>query len=66
MTYLRNSTGISKVTWSGGVLVNDYITSTIIDRLENDGFEAYKNTLVRPGYGGMALGQVVNALHHVI
>ena len=66
VTYLRDSTGISKVVWSGGVFVNDYITSTIINRLENDGFEAYKNTLVLPGDGGTALGQVVNTLHHVI
>ena len=66
VTYLRDSTGISKVALSGGVFDNDYITSTIIDRLEDDGFEVYKNTLVSPGDGGTALGQVVNALHHVI
>ena len=64
--YLRDSTGISKVTLSGGVFVNDYITSTIIDRLESDGCRVYRNTLVPPGDGGTALGQVVKALHHVI
>ena len=59
MTYLRDSTGTSKVR-------AHYINSIIIDRLENDGFEVYKNTLVPPGDGGTALSQVVNALHHVI
>jgi len=64
--YLKASTGISKVALSGGVFVNEYITSTIIDLLENDGFEVYRNTLVPPGDGGTALGQVVTALHNVI
>ena len=63
---LGDSTGIKKVALSGGVFVNIYITSTIIDSLENNGFEVYRNTLVPPGDGGTALGQVVNALHHVI
>jgi hydrogenase maturation protein HypF len=64
--HLRDSTGINKVALSGGVFVNDYITSTIMNRLETDGFEVYRNTKVPPGDGGTALGQVVNALHHVI
>ncbi len=63
---LGDSTGIRKVALSGGVFVNDYITATIIDSLETDGFEVYRNTLVPPGDGGTALGQVVKALHHVI
>jgi hydrogenase maturation protein HypF len=64
--YLRDSTGINKVALSGGVFVNDYITSTIMNRLKTDGFEVYRNTKVPLGDGGTALGQVVNALHHVI
>lgn len=64
--YLRDSTGINKVALSGGVFVNDYITSTISDRLKTDGFDVYRNTKVPPDDGGTALGQVVNALHHVI
>jgi len=64
--YLRDSTGLNKVALSGGVFVNDYITSTIMNRLETEGFEVYRNTKVPPGDGGTALGQVVNALHHVI
>jgi len=63
---LGDSTGIRKVALSGGVFVNDYITTTIIDRLENEGFEIYRNTFVPTGDGGTALGQVVKALHHVI
>ena len=59
VTYLRDSTEISKVRAHN-------ITSTLIDRLESDGFEIYKNTLVPPGDGGTALSQVVNALYHVI
>ena len=63
---LRDSTGTSKVALSGGVFVNDYITSTITNQLENDGFKVFKNTKVPPGDGGVSLGQLVNALHHVI
>ena len=63
---LGDSTGIRKVALSGGVFVNDYITSTIIECLETNGFEVHRNTLVPPGDGGTALGQVVRALHHVI
>lgn len=64
--YLRSSTGINTIVLSGGVFVNDYITSTIINRLETDGFDVYRNIKVPPGDGGTALGQTVNALHHVI
>jgi len=63
---LRNSMCINKVALSGGVFVNDYITSILTNRLENDGFDVFRNTKVPPGEGGVALGQLVKALHHVI
>jgi hydrogenase maturation protein HypF len=63
---LQDSTGITKVALSGGVFVNNYITSTISKRLENEGFTVLRNTEVPPGDGGVALGQLVNSLHHVI
>ncbi len=61
-----DSTGISKVALSGGVFVNEYITKTMIDELERQKLTVYRNTIVPPGDGGSALGQVVTALHHVI
>ena len=63
---IRDSIDITKVALSGGVFVNDYITSTISKQLENDGFKVLRNTKVPPGDGGVSLGQLVNALHHVI
>ena len=63
---VSDTTGIQKIALSGGVFVNDYITSTMIKSLETNGLEVYRNTLTPPGDGGSALGQVVTALHHVI
>ena len=59
-------TGITKIVLSGGVFVNDYITKTMTQELEKVNLTVLLNTMVPPGDGGSALGQVVTALHHVI
>ena len=61
-----NNSGIRKIALSGGVFVNNYITSTMVKGLKTQGFEVFRNTLTPPGDGGSALGQVVTALHHVM
>jgi len=63
---VSDSIGVQKIALSGGVFVNDFITSTMIKTLEAEGLEVYRNTLTPPGDGGSALGQVVTALRHVI
>jgi hydrogenase maturation protein HypF len=60
------ASGITKTALSGGVFVNEYITSTMVKSLEHEGFEVFRNVLTPPGDGGSALGQVVTALHHVM
>jgi hydrogenase maturation protein HypF len=61
-----NDYGVETFALSGGVFVNDYITSYITNRIEKEGYSVLRNQLVPPGDGGSALGQAVSALHNVI
>ena len=61
-----DATGIRKVVLSGGVFVNEYISSTMVKTLQNLDLDVFRNVLTPPGDGGSALGQVVTALHHVM
>jgi hydrogenase maturation protein HypF len=63
---IAEETGIKKFALSGGVFVNEFITSYISNKLSEDGFIVFRNQKVPPGDGGSALGQAVTALHHVI
>jgi hydrogenase maturation protein HypF len=63
---ISEDTGINKFALSGGVFVNEFITSHITKRLENAGHTVLRNVNVPPGDGGSALGQVISSLHHVI
>jgi hydrogenase maturation protein HypF len=63
---ISEDTGINKFALSGGVFVNEFITSHITKRLENAGHTVLRNVHVPPGDGGSALGQVISSLHHVI
>jgi hydrogenase maturation protein HypF len=49
--------GIKKVALSGGVFVNDYITTTLSSILKENGLTVYRQLYVPPGDGGTALGQ---------
>jgi hydrogenase maturation protein HypF len=64
--YVSEDTGIDKIALSGGVFVNEFITSYITKELEKKGYTVLRNKYVPPGDGGSALGQAVTALHHVI
>jgi hydrogenase maturation protein HypF len=61
-----NDSGIETFALSGGVFVNDYITSYITNKIEKEGYSVIRNQLVPPGDGGIALGQAASALHYVI
>lgn len=63
---ISEDTGIKKIALSGGVFVNEFITSYITKELEKLGYTILRNKNVPPGDGGSALGQTVTALHHVI
>ena len=63
---VSKETGIDKVALSGGVFVNQFITTNISNKLLHNGCKVMRNLKVPPGDGGSALGQVVMALHHVI
>jgi len=63
---ISNDTGITKCALSGGVFVNEFITSYISNELKKQGYTVLRNEKVPPGDGGSALGQAVTALHHVI
>ena len=61
-----NDTDINIIALSGGVFVNKFITSYMINELENRGYIVLRNEKVPPGDGGAALGQAVTALNSVI
>jgi hydrogenase maturation protein HypF len=63
---VAEDTGINKFALSGGVFVNEFITSYISKILEKDGYTVLRNEKVPSGDGGSALGQAASALHHVI
>ena len=63
---IANDTGINKFALSGGVFVNQFITSYISNKIKDQGYLLLRNVKVPPGDGGSALGQAVTALHHVI
>jgi hydrogenase maturation protein HypF len=58
--------GINIVALSGGVLVNQYISNTIVNYLEKQGIKVIMNQKTAPGDGGSALGQSCIALASVI
>jgi len=63
---VAEETGISKIVLSGGVFVNKFITSYISEKANKRGLEVFRNEKVPPGDGGIALGQILTALYHVI
>ena len=63
---VAQDTGIGKIALSGGVFVNEFIISYITRTLEKEGYTVLCNEKVPPGDGGIALGQAVSALHHVM
>ena len=58
--------GINTVALSGGVTVNQYISNTIVDKLEKQGINVLTNQKTAPGDGGSSLGQSGIALVAVI
>ncbi|RLI10511.1 carbamoyltransferase HypF [Candidatus Bathyarchaeota archaeon] len=57
---------IKTVALSGGVFVNEYITNEIIDRISEQGLNVLYHKFVPPGDGGIAPGQSLVALSHVM
>jgi len=58
--------GIGTVALSGGVFLNGYITTELIDILSRQGLRVLYPDLVPPGDGGSAVGQSLIALAHVM
>ncbi len=58
---IREDTGINKISLSGGVFQNRYLTEKIIFLLEKDDFQVYIQRKVPPNDGGISLGQAVVA-----
>jgi hydrogenase maturation protein HypF len=56
-------TGQTRVVLSGGCFQNRYLTERTVRRLQEQGLRAYWHQRVPPNDGGIALGQVVAALH---
>lgn len=55
---MRNETYINDVVLSGGVFQNKYLTSRLINLLENNKFKVYTNNNIPCNDGGISLGQL--------
>jgi hydrogenase maturation protein HypF len=55
--------GQERVVLSGGCFQNRYLTERAVQRLQAEGFRPYWHQRVPPNDGGIALGQVLAALH---
>lgn len=55
---MRNETNINDVVISGGVFQNKYLTSRLINLLENNKFKVYTNKNIPCNDSGIALGQL--------
>jgi len=53
----------NRVVLSGGCFQNRYLTERTVRRLQTEGFRPYWHQRVPPNDGGIALGQVIAALH---
>jgi len=58
--------GINNIALSGGVVVNRYISNTIVKTLEKQRLKVFTNQKTAPGDGGSSLGQSCIALASVI
>jgi hydrogenase maturation protein HypF len=55
--------GIDRVALSGGVWQNRYLATRVVRRLTGEGFEVFSHRRVPAGDGGLALGQLMVAVH---
>jgi len=58
---IRDEFGISEVVLSGGVFMNIYLLSKLVDSLEESGFSVFTHQKVPANDGGISLGQAVIA-----
>lgn len=57
----RETTGIRQVAMSGGCLHNARLARLLRERLQREGFEVFRPSVVSPGDGGLSYGQAVVA-----
>ena len=58
---VRVATGLRTVALSGGVFQNQWLATTLVRRLTDDGFEVHTNRLVPANDGGISYGQAAVA-----
>jgi hydrogenase maturation protein HypF len=58
---LRATSGLNAVVLSGGVFMNALLLGEVVERLEADGFRAFRHRCVPPNDGGISLGQLAVA-----
>jgi hydrogenase maturation protein HypF len=62
---LREKTGINTVALSGGCFQNRFLSETIKQVLEKQGFEVLIHSQVPANDGGLALGQAVSVAYRI-
>ena len=58
---VARATGLRTVVLSGGVFQNQWLASTLVERLAGDGFEVHTNRMVLANDGGISYGQAAVA-----
>jgi hydrogenase maturation protein HypF len=62
---IRAATGLQAVMLSGGVFLNALLTAEVERKLAAIGFRVYRHRHVPPNDGGLSLGQLAVAAHHL-
>jgi hydrogenase maturation protein HypF len=60
---IRERTSLNRVCLSGGTFNNLYLTTKLVSRLSETGFEVFTQNEVPAGDGGLSLGQALVAAH---
>jgi len=63
---LRETTSLNRVCLSGGTFNNLYLTTQLVSRLGENGFEVFTQNEVPAGDGGLSLGQAMVAAHQAM
>ena len=59
----REASGANQVALTGGTFQNKILMEGVLEKLRDEGFDAYYNISVSPNDGGIALGQVFIGMH---
>jgi hydrogenase maturation protein HypF len=57
--------GVRKIALTGGCFQNKYLTERSVQRLKQEGFDAFWHQYIPPNDGGLVVGQAITARSHL-